>query len=42
MILETSGVWDTFGVQKGESAELVPVKVLITLCQQRGSILWMV
>lgn len=37
MILEASDVWDSFGVQKGDSAELVPVKVLITLCQQRGS-----
>lgn len=41
MILEASGVWDTFVIQKGESAELEPVKVL-TPCKQRGSILWMV
>lgn len=28
MILETSGVWDTFGIEKGERARLEPVKVL--------------
>lgn len=41
MVWEASGIWDTFGIQKGESAKLEPVKVL-TPCKQRGSILWMV
>lgn len=41
MILGASGVWDTPGIRKGESAKVVPVKVL-TPCKQRGSILWMV
>lgn len=42
MILEASLCLGYFGIQKRESAKLVPVKVLITPCKQRGSILWMV